>query len=206
MRLESFAVNADFWGQVLQAQSLKPLDFALGAVMAVRRSHLRNLGGFAPFLDVLADDYQLGHRVAEGGAKIALCPVVVECCNAPMNWREVLAHQLRWARTIRVCRPVSYFLSVLSIPSLWPCLWCLVDPSETVYRALAGALLLRMSTAFFMERKMTGSSDTASFWLAPLKDLFQVLIWLSAFLGNKVRWRGQEFRVLRGGKLAKLQS
>jgi ceramide glucosyltransferase len=34
MRWEAFATNADFWSQVLQAQSLKPLDFALGAVMA----------------------------------------------------------------------------------------------------------------------------------------------------------------------------
>jgi hypothetical protein len=33
MRWEAIAINADFWSQVLQSRSLKPLDFALGAVM-----------------------------------------------------------------------------------------------------------------------------------------------------------------------------
>src|SRR5262249_10152934 len=33
MRWEAIAINADFWSQVLQSQSLKPLDFALGAVI-----------------------------------------------------------------------------------------------------------------------------------------------------------------------------
>ena len=37
MQVEAIAINADFWSQVLQAQSLKPLDFALGAVMATTR-------------------------------------------------------------------------------------------------------------------------------------------------------------------------
>jgi len=30
MQWEAIAINADFWSQVLQSQTLKPLDFALG--------------------------------------------------------------------------------------------------------------------------------------------------------------------------------
>ena len=37
--------------------------------------------------DCLADDYQLGNRIARLGYKIALCPVVVECWSAPMGWK-----------------------------------------------------------------------------------------------------------------------
>ena len=40
MRCEAIAINADFWSQVLQSASLKPLDFALGAVMLTRRELL----------------------------------------------------------------------------------------------------------------------------------------------------------------------
>jgi len=46
MHWEGVAINADFWSQVLQAQSLKPIDFALGAVMAMRRGELQEIGGF----------------------------------------------------------------------------------------------------------------------------------------------------------------
>src|SRR5262249_44341493 len=74
MRWEAFAVNADFWSQVLQAQSLKQLDFALGAVMATTRPQLAGIGGFATLTDYLADDYQLGHQIARRGGSIALCP------------------------------------------------------------------------------------------------------------------------------------
>ena len=62
---------------------------------------LAEIGGFNSLANCLADDYQLGRRIAEKGYRLALCPVVVECWDAPMNWREVWRHQLRWARTIR---------------------------------------------------------------------------------------------------------
>ena len=123
MRCEAIAINADFWSQVLQAASLKPLDFALGAVMLTRRKLLAEIGGFTVLANCLADDYQLGHRIAQNGHRIALCPVVVECWHPPMNWYGVWKHQLRWARTIRVCQPVPYFFSILSNATLWPLLW-----------------------------------------------------------------------------------
>jgi len=119
MQWEAVAVNADFWSQVLQSRTLKPLDFALGAVMATRRQQLNEIGGFHALVNYLADDYQLGHQIAKRGYRIELCPVVVECREREQGWREVWAHQLRWARTIRVCQPVPYFFSILSNATVW---------------------------------------------------------------------------------------
>ena len=123
MQWEAVAVNADFWSQVLQSRTLKPLDFALGAVMATRRQQLNEIGGFRALVDYLADDYQLGHQIAKRGYRIELCPVVVECREREQGWREVWAHQIRWARTIRVCQPVPYFFSILSNATVWPLAW-----------------------------------------------------------------------------------
>jgi len=36
-----------------------------------------------------------------------------------MTWRAVWKHQLRWARTIRVCQPLPYFFSILSNAGFW---------------------------------------------------------------------------------------
>jgi ceramide glucosyltransferase len=119
MQWEAIAVNADFWSQVLQSNSLKPQDFALGAVMITRRELLAKIGGFESLLDYLADDYQLGRKIAGTGARIALSPVVVECRDKPMNFRDVWNHQLRWARTIRVSQPLPFFFSILSNVTLW---------------------------------------------------------------------------------------
>lgn len=38
-------------------------------------------------------------------------------------------------------------------------------------------------------------------WLVPLKDLLQVFVWLLAFLGNRIEWRGQKFQMNRDGTL-----
>jgi ceramide glucosyltransferase len=203
MQWEVIAINADFWSQVLQSRSLKPIDFALGAVMAIRRQQLREIGGFDALLDCLADDYQLGNRIARRGYSIALSPVVVECWSAPMGWAAVWKHQLRWARTIRVCQPVPYFFSLLSNATLWPLLWLIVRPAAPVCALALGCWLIRIMTALNLEQRLTqGRTLFALGWLVPVKDLLQTAIWLLAFLGNRVEWRGRQMRLRRDGKLA----
>jgi ceramide glucosyltransferase len=226
MRWEAVAVNADFWSQVLQAASLGPLDFALGAALLVRRKLLTEIGGFHSLANYLADDYQLGYRLAEKGHRLALCPVVVECWSAPMNWRDVWQHQLRWARTIRVCQPLPYFFSILSNATFWPLLWLLstlpgvsINTAQTTdygYFQTSGTgvgipggmivaialLLTRIILAQNLQRRFTpGKNQISPFWLVPVKDLLQVALWLSAFLGNTVEWRGARMKLRRDGTL-----
>jgi ceramide glucosyltransferase len=207
MRWEAIAINADFWSQVLQSKMLKPLDFALGAAMLTRRQQLREIGGFAALADCLADDYQLGNRIARKGHRIALCPVVAECWDPPMTWRAVWKHQLRWARTIRVCQPVPYFFSILSNPTLWPLIWAAAVPSKISLGGLALALVLRMIAAIDLQQRLTHSFAHVAFaWLAPIKDVLQTAIWLSAFAGNTIEWRGQKFFLRRDGTLTPVES
>jgi hypothetical protein len=43
------------------------------------------------------------------------------------------------------------------------------------------------------------------FWLVPIKDLLQAAIWLCAFVGNRIEWRGQTYRLRRDGTLVKAE-
>jgi ceramide glucosyltransferase len=226
MRWEAVAINADFWSQVLQSQTLKPLDFALGAAILVRRNALAEIGGFQSLADCLADDYQLGHRIAKNGHRIALCPVVAECWDAPMNWHDVWKHQLRWARTIRVCQPLPYFFSILSNATLWPLLWLAsalfrwlpiaissapIDPFRQFETQIAlfdgmifviALLLARIVLAQNLQRRLTPERDLVSpLWLVPVKDLLQAAIWFCAFAGSTVEWRGRKMKLRRDGTL-----
>ena len=230
MQWEAIAINADFWSQVLQSRSIKPLDFALGAVMATTRQQLEAIGGFNALVDFLADDYQLGNRIVKRGGRVVLSPVVVECWDSPKNWTEVWRHQLRWARTIHACQPLPYFFSILGNATLWPLLWviaAIATASETsgtttvsgatvsvvvrihlLSQALLFALVIwltRVLTAMRQESRLTRShSHWAFFWLVPIKDLLNVAVWALAVLGKTVEWRGQRYRVQRGGKLVKV--
>jgi ceramide glucosyltransferase len=211
MRWEAIAINADFWSSVLQAQSMKKVDFALGAVMALRAEQLGQIGGFAELADYLADDYHLGQQMARLARRIVFCPVVVDCHESPMNWAQAWAHQVRWARTIRVCQPLPFFFSILDNATFWPLLW--LAASLPVWSSESGPVLplclcfflFRIVSALAQERRLTGSrAHYRYFWMVPVKDLLNLGVWVAAFTGNQIQWRGQRYRVLPGGRLSSL--
>jgi ceramide glucosyltransferase len=204
MRWEAFAVNADFWSQVLQSLSLKPMDFGLGAAMVMPRAQLERIGGFARLADHLADDYQLGQLASRSGGSVELCPVVVECRTTPMTFVEVCSHQLRWARTIRACRPVAFVFTVLSIAAIWPLLWLALDPSLASAMGAFLCLAIRGAAGVYLEGRMTGRFKWSSAAMALVKDVFQLGIWALAFTGRRVVWRGVDYRVEPGGRLVKI--
>jgi ceramide glucosyltransferase len=205
MQWEAVAINADFWSQVLQSNSLRPPDFALGAVMSFPTEYLRKIGGFGPLADFLADDYQLGRHIARAGGRIVFSNVVVDCWEAPMTWREVWLHQLRWARTIRVCQPAPFFSSVLGNATLWPLLWAVFGHEPVAIPIGLALLCFRCLTAAQQQARLSQSKAHLAYgWLPPVKDLLDALIWAGAFLGNHIDWRGQRYRVLAGGKLLKV--
>ena len=203
MRLEAVAVNADFWTQVLQALTLRKMDFALGAVIGIRRSVLERIGGFEGLLDLLADDYQLGKGVAGLGRKLMICPFPVECRTEAQSSTAVWRHQLRWARTMRVCQPWGYFFSILGNGTIW-LLFALLSGAVAGKWLFAIGMTLRMLGAVSNDRKLTGRLHWWVAPLAPLKDLAQALLWAFSFAGNLVTWSGQRFRVNGGGKLTPL--
>lgn len=204
MQWEAIAVNADFWSQVLQGASFRKLDFALGAVMATRQKQLDEIGGFRALADCLADDYQLGHRIAAHGHRIEISPVVVDCLSEPMDWDTVWQHQLRWARTIRVCQPAPYFFSILANGTLWPLLWFAMHTSMKVGLVVAVCLFVRWATALDLQQRLTQStSPMVNPWMVSVKDLLQAAIWACAFAGNRIEWRGERYQLRHDGTLVK---
>jgi ceramide glucosyltransferase len=123
-----------------------------------------------------------------------------------MTWQEVWQHQLRWARTIRVCQPLPYFLSILANATLWPLLWllsdCLFNYTPVVALSAAGCILGRILMARHLQRRFTPDRKLVSpHWLVPVKDLLHFLVWSNAFLGNTIEWRGQRLRLRSDGTL-----
>ena len=204
-RWEAVSANADCWTQVLQCLSMRRMDFALGAVMATTRTQMERIGGLRPLSDYLADDYQLGRRMAAAGGRLELCQVPVQCLGSEATFGGAWRHQLRWARTILVCQPVSYFLSVLSNATFWPLLLAAAAPTAGVLGFTAGAVAVRIFTGWQSYARATRARPLFPLVFIPIKDLLQVLFWAGAFLGNKVTWRGEVFRVSRNGMLSPVQ-
>jgi hypothetical protein len=63
---------------------------------------------------------------------------------------------------------------------------------------------VRVLSALDLQQRLTQSrSHTAYWWLAPIKDLLQAIIWLLAFCGNRIEWRGQRLRLRKDGTLVR---
>ncbi len=74
-RLESLFISTDFSAGVLVARLLEGgIHFGLGSTLAFRRSDLVSIGGFEALADYLADDYEIGRRIAALGSEDSSFP------------------------------------------------------------------------------------------------------------------------------------
>ncbi len=204
--VESLFINTDFMPLVMLARKVEKSTYAFGSTIAIRRGVLDEIGGFLPLVNSLADDYQLGYRVAEKGYQLALVPEPVDTMLAISGWRKLFDHQLRWARTYRICRPAGYFTSIVTHGTLWSLVNVLYHGfSPTACLASAVVLGLRYTSAMTIAwRHLRAETSWAAMLAVPLKDLFFDLIWLLAFAGDTVVWGGSRFRVDRSGEMIEI--
>jgi len=205
-RLESLGISTDFVPGVLVAKEIEGgLHFGLGSTLAFRRADLDAIGGFESIVDYLADDYELGKRIAERGFKVVLSSSVVETFLPAYSFSEFFAHQLRWARTIRVSRPGGYAGLLLTYTLPWAALCLLIARGAMWAWTLLGiAWVLRNSLAWASTVFVLRDPDAIRWmWLLPLRDFLAPVIWFAGWFGRKIVWRGQEFE-LRNGKLRPL--
>jgi len=202
-RLEALGIATEFAPGVLVARLLGVAEFALGATMALRAETLREIGGFEPIAEYLADDYQLGRRVAAAGYKVEFAPAIVETYVGAASWGEVWRHQLRWARTVRVSRTAGYYGSVVMQATLW----ALVAFAARQWWAGAAALGLRLAAGYLVGAVLLRDRQIARwFWLIPLRDLFGLAVWLGGCFGSTVYWRGQKLRLSADGRITLLDA
>ncbi len=207
-RLEALGISTDFVPGVLSARFLeKGLHFGLGSTLAFCRSDLEAIGGFEALLDYLADDYELGRRIAATGKRIELSAAIVETFLPAYTLRQFFRHQLRWSRTIRDARRWGYtgLLFTFGLP------WALLTLLATHGAAWAWLLFTvtfaaRLGVGFaaarvvLNDRRIFRSELFRDIFLLPLRDLIAPLVWIASFAGNRIHWRGDSF-VLKGGKL-----
>ncbi len=202
---EALAVT-DFVASVLVARSLEGMSFALGATMAVRRSCLDAIGGFAALQPYLADDYELGNRALRSGAKVVLSPYVVENVLPRTSLVGFFKHQLRWARGYRVCRPVGYFCSVLMNGTVFALgLVSVTGGAPWAWQALGAWVSLRVGATFFAHVRLGGTVDQLLWMLLlPVKDLMGLALWFLALVGDTVEWGGTEYLLHADGTMTPL--
>lgn len=198
--LEAIGASSDFFAGVLMAGWMEGVSFALGASIATTREWLNKIGGFEALVNTLADDYELGHRIAKTGGQIVLSNETVWTMYPAQTARGFWDHQLRWARTVRLCRPLSYIGLLFTQGLPWVVLACFVAPVKWIAGVYVLAyLILRLAMAWTVG--VWGVSDEVlrrRIWLVPLRDAIHFAVWLASFGSNRVKWGSEEYVIRRG--------
>jgi ceramide glucosyltransferase len=204
-KLEAIGISSDFAPGVLVARQLEGIRFGLGSTLAFRRETLRQIGGFESLLDYLADDYQLGKRIAGQSLKVELSSSIVETYLPAYKFLDFLRHQIRWARTIRDSRPAGYFGLIFTFGLPWAALALITARGAPwAWTLLAVTAAARLTVAFTVGKRVLGDGQLpADLWLIPIRDFIAVFVWLASFAGHTVSWRGDLF-TLKKGKLARI--
>jgi len=206
-RLEALYVNTDFLPQILLAERIEPMHYALGATIAIKRRVLEAAGGFRAVKDMLADDFYLGNFTNAQGYEIKLSDSIVTLTCEEKNFAEFWHHQIRWARTYRTVRPIS-IATILTHGPFWALMLLATSRGSAAAFAvlvLVVASRLTMSAAI-VGRVLKMPEMLTEIWMVPIKDLIMTGVWFASLLSNKVIWAGRQFEVIRGGAMREVKS
>jgi ceramide glucosyltransferase len=198
--MEAVGASSDFFAGVLMARWTEGMRFALGASIATTKEWIRKIGGFEAIAGALADDYELGNRIANAGGEVVLSREAVWTTYLAQSARGFWNHQVRWARTVRLCRPLSYLGLLFTQGLPWMVLAALAAPSQVVAASYVVAyLVLRFVMAWTVG--IWGVGDEVlrgKIWLVPLRDAIHFLVWLASFGSNRIKWGSTEYEIRKG--------
>ncbi|HSS45683.1 MAG TPA: bacteriohopanetetrol glucosamine biosynthesis glycosyltransferase HpnI [Thermoanaerobaculia bacterium] len=202
-KLDALSLSTEFLPGALVARRLEGMSFAMGAGILIRREVLDEIGGFLALEDYLADDYLLGKLPAKAGHRVELAHDVVDHHLGTRNLRDLRARQNRWNLGIRTSRPWSYAGLVFTQGTAAALLFLLATRGSPLGWFAAGATLaVRLGVAWLLAARCLKDRTIGRFlWLVPIRDLLGTALWLAAFFGSTVEWRGRRFRIGSDGRI-----
>ena len=200
-KIAAMGLTFQFLPSVVTGVSLGLATPCMGSTIALRRSVLQEIGGFEAFADLLADDYAIGEAVRKAGHRTLVAPVLVAHGCADASLKQMLAHELRWARTVRGVDPAGFFGSGVTHAFVLALIATLLLHGSPIALAV---LALATGVRLWMMRHVSQVMRPAKapLWLFPLRDILSFGVFVASFFVTVVDWRGARFRVDRSGGLS----
>jgi ceramide glucosyltransferase len=197
-RLSVLAINAHFLPSVVLGLALGIARPCFGSTIALRRATLDAIGGFAPFVDRLDDDYAIGEALRVRGCRIAIPPFALAHMCTPMLLRELWRQELRWGRTIRSIDPAGYAGSIVAHPLPLALIAIVLGACTPAFLPAIGLALAAIGCRMALLRQVGRAYDLPPqpYWLVPARDLLSFVLFVLSFLGRDVHWKGRRYRAV----------
>ena len=203
-RLSAKATNYQFLPGVVTGLALGMARPCFGQTIAMRRETLERIGGFAQFVHHLAEDHAIGEAVRMIGEKVVIPPFTVSHACVETSATKLIAHELRWSRTIRIIDPIGHLGSALTHPLAFALLAvALSGGAAWAWPLAAAALLARLALKVQSDHAL--QQARRDLWLLPFWDIVSFWIFVASFFSTRVIWRGFSFKVDGDGLLSPVQ-
>jgi ceramide glucosyltransferase len=198
-RLGAMYVNEWYIPSVLLARLFGNREFASGQTLCLRRETLEAIGGLRSIAHQLADDYKIGAAVRALGKEIVLSSYVPIARQYDPSLDDLIQHETRWMRTIRVLRPYSFPFLFITFSVPLAAVGFVLSLAQTASSDAGLALLMvSINARILLHRLSRQPGDRVGrrgIWLLPIRDLLVCWVWCRALLTTRVTWRGAEFEV-----------
>ena len=195
--LGSMYINEWFMPSVRVAALLGYRSFAFGATIGIRRETLARIGGFDSVANQLADDYRLGELTRQIGLRTVLSDVEVDTLVEDCTASALVAHELRWRRTIRNLSPYGYGFSFVTLGLPVTALQMLLTGGAAPAAGIFSATALASTLIHFNARRP--GTPASALLLVPFRDLLHFGLWIWSFATRRVQWGGDLYEVGRDG-------
>jgi ceramide glucosyltransferase len=195
--LGSMYINEWFIPSVKVAALMGFRSFGFGVTIAIRREVLSRIGGFHSVSSQLADDYRLGELTRRQGLRTVLSEVEVETYVGERSASELIAHELRWRRTIRNLNPFGYVFSFVTLGLPVTALQLLLARGAAAAVAIFATTALSNLVIHFNAR--CPGRLASKLLLMPFRDLLHLSLWVWSFATWRVQWRNGHYLVSRDG-------
>ena len=177
-----------------------------GKSMLFYRSELEGeFGGLAAVRNVLCEDFVLGERYKAAGRRLVLSVTPVENVNQDCGIDRFLERHGRWLKMRATLHAPAFVADLLSNPVALAALAVLASGFDADVSLAALTLTLVKATADHLAVRLTRAPLPLRYaWLAPVKDLLLLPLWMSAVFGRTVVWRGQRLRFGKNTELIPL--
>ena len=200
-RLCAMGIDYQFLPNAVVSLVLGLAEPCFGSTVAIKRAVLDEIGGLPAFANLLADDYEIGRAVRAKGYRIAVPRFAVRHACNEKNIGEWLAHELRWARTLRVVAPAGHVCSIV-IHAIPLALLGVILSGFTLFAVacLVTTLAARAVLKWRVDR-LYGCYG-GPLWLLPVRDVLSFGVFLVSLFGGSVEWQGERLRVKQNGALS----
>jgi len=210
--LGSLADNTHFGyfvsGNVIAGWQLFRQQITVGKSMFLERRTLEEkFGGFAYFLDFLAEDYVMGETYVKAGLPVSTNCTWVTAYNRRGSLAAFYSRMARWSVLRYNLKKICYFSEILFLNPLIMSLLLLVPFSPHGWGWLAGVFGTKLTLEFlnFLILHPADRGRGRAWLLFPLavllKDVLIFAAYLTPLFTDKVNWRGRQIVV---GKMTRI--